>query len=190
MTIALSRGGGVVALRPKRSQLATPLTAPWATLASSLTREHVNVGNTGTQEETMAISNVKNPPSLSGSAAPPKAPGSEAAKGAASAATAASATATSASSALKAATQGYAKVGATPLVKDAAAVSISPRAKEMSLARALVDETPDVREDKVAEFKKRIASGEYKPDAGRIADGILSEAMKDELSKKPDVALE
>jgi flagellar biosynthesis anti-sigma factor FlgM len=147
----------------------------------------------------MAISNVKNPPSLSGAAAPPKAAGSDAAgsaagsaaaKGAASAATAASATATSASSALKSATQGYAKVGATPLVKDAAAVSISPRAKEMSLARALVDETPDVREDKVAEFKKRIASGEYKPDAGRIADGILSEAMKDEISKKPDVALE
>lgn len=138
----------------------------------------------------MAISNVKNPPSLSAATTPPKAAGSEAAKGAASAASSASATATSAASAMKAASQGYAKAASAPLVKDAAAVSISPRAKEMSLARALVDETPDIREDKVAEFKKRIASGEYKPDAGRIADGILSEAMKDELAKKPDVALQ
>lgn len=135
----------------------------------------------------MAVSNVKNPPSLTASATPPKASAADAAKGAA---TSASATATSGAAALKAATQGYAKSAASPLVKDAAAVSISPRAKEMSLARAVVDDTPDVREDKVAEFKKRIASGEYKPDAGRIADGILSEAMKDELSKKPDVALE
>jgi negative regulator of flagellin synthesis FlgM len=69
-------------------------------------------------------------------------------------------------------------------------VQISPKAKELSLARAAVDATPDIREDKVADLRKRIASGEYKPDAGKIADGIAMEAIKDELSASPEVALQ
>ena len=141
----------------------------------------------------MAISNVKNPVGAGVAPAPAK---PSAADGAAKAQVPSGATASaapasaSASASVMAATQGYAKAGAAPTIKDAANVQISPRAKEMSLARALIDETPEVREDKVADFKKRIASGEFKPDAGRIADGILGEAIKDELSKKPEVALE
>jgi negative regulator of flagellin synthesis FlgM len=85
----------------------------------------------------------------------------------------------------------YAKTSAAGAPsKEAASVSISPRAKELSLAKAAVDATPDIREDKVAEFKKKIASGEYKPDPAKIADGIAREAIKDELSKTPAVALE
>jgi negative regulator of flagellin synthesis FlgM len=142
----------------------------------------------------MAISNVKTPaggvqtpvlnkPSVASGAADGlkstgQAPGSS------------PAAATGQATAVRAASQGYAKAAATPTAKDAANVTISPKARELSLARAVVDETPDVRADKVAEFKARIASGEYKPDAGRIADGMLKEAIKDELSKKPETALE
>lgn len=72
----------------------------------------------------------------------------------------------------------------------AAEVSISPRAKEMAAANRVARDTPDVREDKVEHYKKLIQSGEYKPDAGKIADGIAREAIKDELSADPDVALE
>ncbi|NBO39248.1 flagellar biosynthesis anti-sigma factor FlgM [bacterium] len=89
----------------------------------------------------------------------------------------------------KSAANAYAKA-VQPMAQQAAAnVQISPRAKEMNLARQVIDSTPDVREDKVAKFKSMIERGEYKPDAGKIADGILGEAIRDELSKDPEVAL-
>jgi negative regulator of flagellin synthesis FlgM len=71
----------------------------------------------------------------------------------------------------------------------AAEVSISPRAKELAAASRAVRDTPDVREDKVEHFRRAIQSGEYKPDAGKIADGIAREAIRDELSATPEVAL-
>lgn len=99
-------------------------------------------------------------------------------------------TAAAGANAIKAAANAYSQVARTPTVKDAANVQISPKAKEMSLAKKIVDETPDVREDKVAKFKELIAKGEYKPSADKITEGILKEALKDELSKTPEVALE
>lgn len=89
-----------------------------------------------------------------------------------------------------AAANAYGKTAAAPLLRDAANVQISPQAKELSFARRVIDETPDVREDKIAHFKNLIDKGQYKPDAGRIADGMLGEAIKDELSKNPDIAFE
>lgn len=82
----------------------------------------------------------------------------------------------------------YAKA-ASRAQSGAAEVSISSRAKEMAAANRVVRETPDVREDKVEHFKKLIANGDYKPDAGKIADGIAREAIRDELSQDPEVAL-
>lgn len=73
---------------------------------------------------------------------------------------------------------------------DAAQVNISPRAREMAAAARAVRETPDVREDKVASLKQAIQNGTYKPDAGKIADGIAREAIRDELSATPEIALE
>jgi negative regulator of flagellin synthesis FlgM len=83
----------------------------------------------------------------------------------------------------------YAQAAQAPAQQAAANVQISPRARELNLARQVVDATPDVREDKVAKFKSMIERGEYRPDAGKIADGILAEALRDELSKDPEVAL-
>ncbi|RYZ65505.1 MAG: flagellar biosynthesis anti-sigma factor FlgM [Proteobacteria bacterium] len=66
-------------------------------------------------------------------------------------------------------------------------VSLSGRSKEMNEARLkaldIARNTPDVREDRVADLKARIASGEYKVSSENIADGMLREAVKDELSK-------
>lgn len=76
----------------------------------------------------------------------------------------------------------YAKASASPNIKDAANVQISPRAKEMSLARKIADETPDVNEAKVEKYKNMIAKGEYKPDAGKIADGIARDTLMNELA--------
>lgn len=91
--------------------------------------------------------------------------------------------------AARVASNAYAKAAQPSAQQAAANVQISPRARELNLARQVVDSTPDVREDKVAKFKAMIERGEYKPDAGKIADSILSEAIRDELSKDPEVAL-
>lgn len=68
-------------------------------------------------------------------------------------------------------------------------VNLSPKAKEMAEARKkamdIAKNTSDIREDKVADFKRRIASGEYKPEAENIADGMMREAIRDELAKNP-----
>lgn len=89
----------------------------------------------------------------------------------------------------KNAASAYAKANPPPSIKEAANVQISPRAKEMSMAKKVIEETPDVREDKIAKYKEQIEKGEYKADAGKIADGILLEAMKDEVAKDPNIIL-
>ncbi len=71
----------------------------------------------------------------------------------------------------------------------AAGVQLSPRAKEMSLAKKVIDNTPDIREEKVTKFKDLIAKGQYKPDANKITEGIVREAIRDDLSKNPDALL-
>lgn len=66
-------------------------------------------------------------------------------------------------------------------------LQLSSEAKELAKARAkaleIARETPDVREEKIAELKARINSGLYKVDPGNVADGILIEAIRDELAK-------
>lgn len=73
------------------------------------------------------------------------------------------------------------KVGAA-----AAGVKISPDAKERAEAQQkalkIARDTPDVREDRVAELKKQIQAGTYQIDSGKIADGMLREAIKDHLA--------
>ena len=42
--------------------------------------------------------------------------------------------------------------------------------------------SPDIREQKVAELKEKIKNGTYQIDSGKIADGILKEAIRDHLA--------
>lgn len=56
-----------------------------------------------------------------------------------------------------------------------ARAEISSKAKEFSKAKAVADAAPDVREDRVADLKKRINSGQYKIDADAIADRMFEE---------------
>lgn len=51
--------------------------------------------------------------------------------------------------------------------------------KAFDIAKA----TSAVREDKVQLYKDKIKAGEYKADPGKIADGMLREAIKDHLSR-------
>ena len=50
--------------------------------------------------------------------------------------------------------------------------------KALEIARA----TPDVRMDKVNALKEQIKNGTYKVDSGKIADGMLREAVLDHLA--------
>ncbi len=55
---------------------------------------------------------------------------------------------------------------------------ISTKGKEMVRAKAIATQTPDVREDKIAELKKRIAEGKYHVDSDAVADRLVDDHMQ------------
>lgn len=57
------------------------------------------------------------------------------------------------------------------------------RAEASSKALEIARNTPDVREDRVAMLKKQIEEGTYKVDSGKIADGMMREAILDHLAE-------
>lgn len=61
--------------------------------------------------------------------------------------------------------------------KTAGAPQISERSRQMSAARTAAVNAPEVREDRVAELKKKIASGSYKVDATAIADRMVDDHL-------------
>lgn len=65
-------------------------------------------------------------------------------------------------------------------------LDVSQKAREMAQARAKAVEiarnTPDVREDRVAELKKKIQDGTYQIEPERIADGMMREALRDQVA--------
>jgi len=60
-------------------------------------------------------------------------------------------------------------------------VNLSTASKETQTAREIIASVPDVREDKVAELRKRIESGNYTIDNKAVADKIVDSFM-DEIS--------
>ena len=59
-------------------------------------------------------------------------------------------------------------------------VNLSTASKETQTAREIIASEPDVREDKVAELRKRIESGNYTIDNKAVADKIV-ESFIDEI---------
>ena len=66
----------------------------------------------------------------------------------------------------------------TPSDSSGAAPEISARARDMSKAKELATSAPDVREEKIAELKKRIAAGSYNVDSHAVADRMVDEHLK------------
>lgn len=60
------------------------------------------------------------------------------------------------------------------------------RAEEQKKAFEIAKNTPDVREDKVAAIKAKIQAGTYEVDSGKIADGMLREAIMEHLANSKD----
>ena len=65
------------------------------------------------------------------------------------------------------------QTGAAPGGQPAARVELSSRSREMHQALEAANAAPDVRADKVAEAKQRIAQGTYTVKAEVVARGIL-----------------
>ena len=61
---------------------------------------------------------------------------------------------------------------------ESAQVDISAKAKDMSLAKKIASESPDVREDRVAELKRRIQNQEYNVKPEDIADRMVDEHIR------------
>ncbi len=59
-------------------------------------------------------------------------------------------------------------------------VALSTGSKEVQQMRQIIDDTPDVRADRVEALKSQVESGEYQVDSRDIADKMLSSLMVDE----------
>jgi flagellar biosynthesis anti-sigma factor FlgM len=69
-----------------------------------------------------------------------------------------------------------------PLDAQASALNLSKKAHEISLAKNVLNQTPDVNEERIEHFRSLIAKGQYSIDPDKIANGILLETLRDELS--------
>jgi negative regulator of flagellin synthesis FlgM len=58
-------------------------------------------------------------------------------------------------------------------------VDLSNKAKDIQKIKQVLDQTPEVREEKVQELKRQIESGSYAINPGRIADKMLGESLID-----------
>jgi flagellar biosynthesis anti-sigma factor FlgM len=68
-------------------------------------------------------------------------------------------------------------------------VSVSVGARErmkvdLDRVRAIVEQTPDVREDKVAQVREAIAKGTYAPPTEAVADTMVRASLLDSLVRK------
>jgi flagellar biosynthesis anti-sigma factor FlgM len=51
--------------------------------------------------------------------------------------------------------------------------SISPFAKELGRVMGELEQVPEVRQDKIEDFKKQIAEGTYMPDPAKVARSLI-----------------
>lgn len=58
-------------------------------------------------------------------------------------------------------------------------VDLSSKAKDIQKIKQVLDQTPEVRDEKVQELKRRIENGSYAIDPDRIADKMLGESLID-----------
>jgi len=54
---------------------------------------------------------------------------------------------------------------------------ISGRGREMANAKAAASDAPDVREERIAELKRRVSAGKYSVDADKIADRMVDDHL-------------
>lgn len=78
---------------------------------------------------------------------------------------------------------GLQDTSSVPSGRSGASIDISDAARLMKQASDIAHSVPDIRADKVAELKKRIADGNYNVDAGQIADKLVDEHLLSDFGK-------
>jgi flagellar biosynthesis anti-sigma factor FlgM len=73
-------------------------------------------------------------------------------------------------------------VSSDPAVSAQISSAGAETAKAVQKAFDIAKGAPDVREDKIADLRRRIQSGEYQADSEGILLGMMNEASKDELA--------
>ena len=58
-------------------------------------------------------------------------------------------------------------------------VDLSTKAKDIQQIKQILDQTPDVRKDKVQELKRQIDNGSYTVHADKIAEKMVGESLID-----------
>ncbi len=85
-----------------------------------------------------------------------------------------------AKSSARAAAAKQSKLGGKPgeaTAVPAGTAEISSRGKELASAKAAATRAPDVREERIAELKKRIEAGQYQVDAKKVADRMVDDHL-------------
>jgi negative regulator of flagellin synthesis FlgM len=70
------------------------------------------------------------------------------------------------------------QINATPTVVTEK-VDLSAKAKDIRQIKQILDQTPDVREEKVLELKNQIDTGSYKVNSDKIAEKMVGESLID-----------
>jgi negative regulator of flagellin synthesis FlgM len=70
-------------------------------------------------------------------------------------------------------------IGAAQAVAVTETVDLSTRAKDIQQIRQIIDQTPDIREEKVVELKRQIDSGTYTVNSEKSAEKMVGESLID-----------
>ncbi|MDI6710290.1 MAG: flagellar biosynthesis anti-sigma factor FlgM [Thermoanaerobacterales bacterium] len=69
--------------------------------------------------------------------------------------------------------------GRRSAAEQASTLEISERTQELQVYQARLKEMPDIREELVEKVRREVDEGTYRPDATRIARGMIREALLD-----------
>jgi negative regulator of flagellin synthesis FlgM len=58
-------------------------------------------------------------------------------------------------------------------------VDLSAKAKDIQKIKQIVEQTPDVRADKVQALKHQIETGNYQVDAAKVAENLVKQSLID-----------
>lgn len=78
----------------------------------------------------------------------------------------------------KAGSAASAKASEGVVATDGAKAEISFKVKELAKAKDVAASAPDIREQKIAELKRKIEAGKYKVDAEAVADKMVDEHLR------------
>lgn len=65
--------------------------------------------------------------------------------------------------------------GASGTTNSKDTLALSDFAKELSIAKSAVDQTPDIRQTRVDEIKQQMQAGKYNISAAQIADKLIGQ---------------